>query len=52
MIIGWIGVVLGILGFIPGVNTLLANLLNINPGISILHIVIGVVSLLVYYKAK
>lgn len=50
--IGWIGIVLGILGFIPGVDTILMDYLKINPAISILHIVIGIVSLGVYYMAK
>ncbi len=52
MIIGVIGVALGILGFIPGISGLLASWFNIDSGISVLHIVIGAVSLLVYYKAK
>src|SRR3989344_2140189 len=50
--LGWIGVVLGILGFIPGVSGLLLNLFNINTAISVLHVVIGVVSLGVYYGMK
>ena len=50
--IGWIGVVLGILGFISGANTLLFNLLNINAPISVLHLVLGVISLGVYYGVK
>lgn len=52
MIIGTIGVVLGILGFIPGVGTLLLSWFNINSAISVLHIVIGVVSYGVYYGAR
>ncbi len=50
--IGWIGVVLGVLGYIPGVSGLLASWFNINSATSILHIVIGAVSLGVFYKAK
>ena len=50
--IGWIGIILGILGFIPGVDTILADLLNINTGITVLHLVIGIVSLIVYRTAK
>ncbi len=50
--IGWIGIVLGILGFIPGVDTLLTDQLNINTQITILHLVIGVVALGVYYGVK
>ncbi len=49
MSIGWIGVLLGVLGFIPGINNLLMNWFNINPAISILHLVIGVVCLGVYF---
>jgi len=52
MTIGWIGVVLGIIGFIPGLNTLLATWFNINNNISVLHIVLGVIALGVYYSAK
>ena len=49
MSIGWIGVALGILGFIPAIDTLFAQLLNINKAITVLHLVIGVVALGVYY---
>lgn len=49
--IGWIGVVLGILGFIPGVSGIFSDLLNINTAITVLHLIIGVVALLVYYAA-
>ena len=52
MVVGWIGIALGVLGFIPGVSTLFADLLNINTNITILHLVIGVVCLLVYYTGK
>src|SRR3989338_5925751 len=48
-IIGWIGVVLGVLGFIPGITEVLADLLMINTEITILHLAIGIVSLLVYF---
>ena len=47
--IGWIGLVLGILGFIPGVDTLLMDLLDINTAITVLHLVIGIVCLAIYY---
>jgi hypothetical protein len=50
--IGWIGIALGILGFIPGVSDLLLSLLNINTAITVLHLVIGIVCLLVYYGAR
>ena len=49
MSIGWIGIVLGIIFFIPGLDSLLTNYLNINRNISILHIVIGIAALGVYY---
>lgn len=52
MVIGWIGLALGILGFIPGVNDLFLSLLNINLATTVLHLVIGVVSLGVYYLVK
>ena len=50
--IGWIGIALGVLGYIPVIAGLLASLLNINLAISVLHLVIGVVSLLVAYGIK
>lgn len=50
--IGWIGLTLGILGFIPGIDALLGTYLSINTEITILHLVIGLVSLGVGYKAK
>src|SRR3989338_10454783 len=51
-VLGWIAVVLAVLGFIPGVNDLLLQLLNINTAITVLHLAIGVVSLGVYYGVK
>ncbi|MBI2632531.1 DUF4383 domain-containing protein [Candidatus Pacearchaeota archaeon] len=54
--IGWIGVILGILGFIPSVGhasgDLLNTLLNINPATTWLHLVVGVISLIIYYSVK
>jgi len=50
--LGWIGLLLGILGFIPGVDTILADLLMINTEISVLHLVLGVITLSVYYGAS
>ena len=52
MILGWIGVALGVLGFIPGVSGLFADLLNINTEITVLHLVLGVLFLIVAYSAK
>ena len=50
--LGWIALVVGVLGFIPGINTMLADYLNINNEISVLHVVIGLVSLGVFYFVK
>ena len=54
--IGWIGLVLGILGFIPSVGHadggLLMTWFNINAQTSVLHIVIGVIALIVAYAVK
>lgn len=50
--IGWIGVILGVLGFIPGVDTILASLLNINMATTWLHLVVGIIALIVVYAIK
>ncbi len=50
--IGWIGIVLGILGFIPGIKDQLLTLLNVNMATTWLHIVVGVVALIVAYAVK
>ncbi|HLC31655.1 MAG TPA: DUF4383 domain-containing protein [Candidatus Nanoarchaeia archaeon] len=56
MVIGWLGIILGIVGFIPGLGhtegDLLNTWLNINQSITILHLAIGIVSLAVYYGAS
>lgn len=52
MTIGWIGILLAILGFIPATATMLTNWLNINTATTILHLVIGILSLGIYYAAK
>lgn len=50
MWVGWIALVVGILGFIvPGVMN---SILGINTAISVLHVVLGVVSLGVAYFIK
>ncbi len=49
---GWTGIALGILGFIPTVDDLLLRFLGINTEITVLHLAIGVVSLGVYYLVK
>ena len=51
-VIGWIFFLLAVLGFIPEINTLLLNMLNINTKTTIVHLVIGVFSLGVYYMDK
>ncbi|MBX4211916.1 DUF4383 domain-containing protein [Candidatus Pacearchaeota archaeon] len=50
--LGWIGIILGVLGFIPGASDLLLSWLNITTPISVLHIVIGIVALGVYYGTR
>lgn len=52
MTIGWIGIALGIIGFIPVISGLLLQYLNINTNISVLHLAVGIISLGVYYLAK
>ena len=49
MSLGWIGVALGVLGFIPTVDEMLTEYLNINMQITVLHIVLGLITLGVYY---
>ena len=51
----WLGIgalVVGVLGLIPGVTDILASIFGINMAISVLHILIGVVSLGVVYGLK
>lgn len=50
--LGIIAVVVAVLGFIPGANTLLANIFNINMAITYLHAAIGIVSLGVAFGIK
>lgn len=50
--LGWIALVVGILGFIPGAVDLLEQYLGVNTAISWLHIAVGIVSLLVAYAVK
>ena len=52
MWVGIIALVVGVLGLVPGANTLLASIFAINPAISYLHIAVGVVSLGVAYGVK
>jgi len=50
--IGYIGILLAILGFIPQTASLLADSLNVNMAITWLHAVVGVVALIVGYTLK
>ena len=50
--IGWIGILLAVLGFIPGIADLLSDLLLINTQVTVLHLLIGIVALWVGYKAS
>ena len=52
VVVGVISGVVGILGFVPGADALLASIFGINTAISVLHILIGVVSLGVAYGIK
>src|SRR3989338_3414114 len=52
LFIGWIGLALGVSGFIPLVKDFLLNFLNINTATTVLHIAIGIVSLAVAYLFK
>ena len=47
--LGWIGILLGVLGFIPGIDEMLSSWLNINTHITVLHLVLGVLFLIVAY---
>lgn len=50
--LGYIALVVGILGFVPVVKDLLASIFAINTAISVLHVAVGVVSLAVAYAVK
>ncbi|MBI2140480.1 hypothetical protein HYU14_06150 [Candidatus Woesearchaeota archaeon] len=50
--LGIISAIVAVLGFIPGASGLLATIFGINPAISVLHLVIGIVSLGVAYGLK
>ena len=50
--LGIIGVVIAMLGFIPGTDELLASVFGINLAMSVLHLLIGIVSLGAAYGAK
>ena len=50
--LGYIALVVGILGFVPGAKDLLASIFAINASITYLHVAVGVVSLLVAFGVK
>lgn len=47
--IGWIFIILAILGFIPEISSFLTKVTELNIADTILHFVLGIVSLGVYY---
>ncbi|MEK6963678.1 MAG: DUF4383 domain-containing protein [Nanoarchaeota archaeon] len=52
MVVGVLGLILGILGFIPGAKDLMMSLLNCNMATHILHLAVGIVSLIIYFAVK
>ncbi|MBI4154835.1 DUF4383 domain-containing protein [Candidatus Woesearchaeota archaeon] len=50
--LGWIALIVGILGYVPRASDLLVQIFGINTTISVLHIVVGIVSLGVAYGVK
>ena len=50
--LGYIALVVGILGFVPVVNSFLADIFAINTAISGLHVAVGVVALAVAFAVK
>ncbi len=52
MVLGIVLAVVAVLGFVPGANSLLATIFNINMAITYLHVAIAVVSLGVAYGVK
>lgn len=50
--LGYIALVVGILGFVPVAKDLLASIFNINASITYLHIAVGVVALAVAFAVK
>ena len=51
-VIGWIAILLAVLGFIPGVKEMMMTYLGADMAIAYLHAVIGIVALLVYHKGS
>lgn len=49
IIIGWVFVLLGVFGLIPGIGDVMVNLLGINITMSILHLIIGIFCVVVYF---
>jgi len=52
MVVGWIALIVGVIGFIPGVKVIAEGWLGFNTAFHVLHIIIGVVSLAVAKMAK
>ena len=52
MYLGYVGLVLAILGFVPGASGLLLSIFGINMAATVLHLAIGVLSLGVAYGVK
>ena len=50
MTIGWIGIIMGILGFIPGIDSVFTTLFGINTATNVLHLAIGIISLIIAYS--
>ncbi len=50
--VGWVALLLGVLWYIPATAALLVSLLNVNAATTYLHLVVGVLSLLVYFATE
>lgn len=50
--LGYIGILLAVLGFVPATAALLATYLGVNQAITVLHLVVGVVAVGVGYGVK
>jgi len=51
-VLGWISLALGVLGFIPGISDLFLTLFNINTATSVLHLLVGIISLGLVFGVK
>ena len=52
LVLGWIAIMLAVLGYVPGAKDILFIYLNINTWTTHLHLAIGVLTLAVYYATK